>query len=401
MHYQGYTTDALMYITHRPDLVFERGAGSWLFDQNGKAYLDFVQGWAVNCLGHCPPEIRDALAQQAQKLINPSPAFYNAPMIELACLLTDRANSCFDRVFFANTGAEANEGAIKLARKWGRINKGGAYEIITFDHSFHGRTLATMSASGKAGWDTLYAPQVPGFPKAVYNALNSVDTLINEQTVAVMLEPVQGEGGVIPVDPVFLKELRELTRARGILLIVDEVQSGMGRTGKLFAYEWAGIEPDVMAVAKGIGGGFPLGACLATEKAASGMVVGTHGSTYGGNPLAMAVGLAIMEELAAPEFLAQVSRAGGRLRQGLEGLIASHPEVFVEVRGEGLMLGLVCRKSNAEYVTAGRAAGVLLAPGAENVARVLPPLNISDAEIDEALRRLDKAALAVSAAPAA
>ncbi len=202
MQYGAHSTDSLMYITNRPDIVFERGEGSWLTDHAGRRYLDFIQGWAVNCLGHCPPEIAEALATQARTLINPSPAFYNAPMVELAGLLT--SHSCFDRVFFANSGAEANEGAIKLARKWGRLNRQGAHEIITFGHSFHGRTLATMSASGKAGWDTLYAPQVAGFPKAEYNNLASVEALIGPQTVAVMLEPVQGEGGVIPADVAFL-----------------------------------------------------------------------------------------------------------------------------------------------------------------------------------------------------
>ena len=263
MHYGAHSTDALMFITHRPELVFERGEGSWLYDHTGKKYLDFVQGWAVNCLGHCPPEIVQALNAQASRLINPSPAFYNGPMIELAGLLT--ANSCFERVFFANTGAEANEGAIKLARKWGRLHRDGAYEIITFGHGFHGRTLATMSASGKAGWDTLYHPQVSGFPKVPYNDIVAVDAQIGPKTVAVMLEPVQGEGGVIPAQLEFLKALRELTRQRGILLIVDEVQTGMGRTGKLFAHQHAEIEPDIMTLGKGIGGGVPLAALLARE----------------------------------------------------------------------------------------------------------------------------------------
>ncbi len=390
MHYQGFSTDALMHITHRPDLVFERGEGSWLFDHNGKAYLDFVQGWAVNCLGHCPPEIRDALAVQAQKLINPSPAFYNAPMIELAALLTDRANSCFDRVFFANTGAEANEGAIKLARKWGRINKGGAYEIITFAHSFHGRTLATMSASGKAGWDTLYAPQVPGFPKAVYNALNSVDTLINEQTVAVMLEPVQGEGGVIPVDPGFLKELRELTRARGILLIVDEVQSGMGRTGKLFAYQHSGIEPDIMTLAKGIGGGVPLAALLAREEICC-FEAGDQGGTYNGNPLMTAVGVAIMKRVSSPDFLAEVTAKGEYLSDRLIELSAKHH--LAGERGVGLLRALMLADERGPALVAAAQKlapqGLLLNSPRPNLLRFMPALNVSLGEIDQMIGMLD------------
>ena len=250
--------NALMEITSRPELVFVRGQGSWLEDHTGKRYLDFIQGWAVNCLGHNHPAMIEALDRQSRLLINPSPAFYNQPSIDLARRVVE--SSCFDRVFFANSGAEANEGAIKLARKWGQLHRKGAYKIITFDHSFHGRTLATMSASGKPGWDTKFAPQVDGFPKADLNDLDSVRALIDDQTVAVMLEPVQGEAGVIPATREFLQDLRTLTRERGLLLIVDEVQTGMGRTGRLYAYQHAGIEPDIMTLGKGIGGGVPLSA---------------------------------------------------------------------------------------------------------------------------------------------
>ena len=234
----------------------------WLTDHHGKRYLDWLQRWAVNCLGHSPQCIQEALTAQAKKVINPSPAFYNEPSIQLATLLTQ--HSCFDKVFFANSGAEANEGAIKLARKWGKLNKNAAgenrYEIITFNHSFHGRTLATMSASGKAGWDSMFAPQVPGFPKAELNDLASVEALITDKTVAVMLEPVQGEGGVIPATREFMQALRALTRKHGILLIVDEVQAGMGRTGKWFAFQHSGVKPDVMTLAKGLASGVPIGA---------------------------------------------------------------------------------------------------------------------------------------------
>lgn len=388
MQYGSHSTDSLMYITNRPDLVFERGEGSWLFDHHGKKYLDFIQGWAVNCLGHCPPEIRDALAEQAGRLINPSPAFYNGPMVELAGLLTD--HSCFDRVFFANTGAEANEGAIKLARKWGRLNRGGAHEIVTFNHAFHGRTLATMSASGKAGWDTLFAPQVPGFPKAEFNDLASVEALIGPATVAVMLEPVQGEGGVIPADPGFLEALRELTRARGILLIVDEVQSGMGRTGKLFAYQHAGIEPDIMTLGKGIGGGVPLAALLARKEVCC-FEAGDQGGTYNGNPLMTAVGVAVMKRLTAPGFLAGVEARGQHLARRLEALSDKHG--LKGERGAGLLRALVLADDRGPALV--RAAmelapeGLLLNAPRPHLLRFMPALNVSDAEIDRMADTLD------------
>jgi acetylornithine/N-succinyldiaminopimelate aminotransferase len=388
MQYGAHSTDSLMTITHRPDIVFEHGEGSWLTDHAGRRYLDFIQGWAVNCLGHCPPEIAEALAIQARKLINPSPAFYNAPMVELAGLLTE--HSCFDRVFFANSGAEANEGAIKLARKWGRLNRQGAHEIITFGHSFHGRTLATMSASGKAGWDTLYAPQVAGFPKAEYNNLASVEALIGPQTVAVMLEPVQGEGGVIPADVAFLQGLRALTRERGILLIVDEVQTGMGRTGKLFAYQHAGIEPDIMTLGKGIGGGVPLAALLAREAICC-FEPGDQGGTYNGNPLITAVGAAVLKRLLAPGFLDEVVALGDYLRQGLLALSDKHG--LKGERGEGLLRALILDDERAPDIVA-RAlnmapTGLLLNAPRPNLLRFMPALNVTRAEIDQMLAQLD------------
>jgi acetylornithine/N-succinyldiaminopimelate aminotransferase len=377
-----------MSITNRPDLVFERGEGSWLYDHQGKAYLDFIQGWAVNTLGHCPPEIAAALTAQAGKLINPSPAFYNGPMIELASLLT--ANSVFDRVFFANTGAEANEGAIKLARKWGRLHKDGAYEIITFGHSFHGRTLATMSASGKAGWDTIYAPQVAGFPKATYNDIATVNEKIGPKTVAVMLEPVQGEGGVIPADIEFLKALRELTTARGILLIVDEVQTGMGRTGKLFAYEHAGITPDIMTLAKGIGGGVPLAALLAREEICC-FEPGDQGGTYNGNPLMTAVGAAVLKRLLTPGFLAGVEARGQYLSKRLLELSAKHG--LQGERGSGLLRALVLAdESGPDIVRRGLEGGpngLLLNSPRPNLLRFMPALNVTEAEIDQMIAMLD------------
>ena len=388
MQYGAHSTDSLMYITNRPDIVFERGEGSWLTDHAGRRYLDFIQGWAVNCLGHCPPEIAEALATQARTLINPSPAFYNAPMVELAGLLT--SHSCFDRVFFANSGAEANEGAIKLARKWGRLNRQGAHEIITFGHSFHGRTLATMSASGKAGWDTLYAPQVAGFPKAEYNNLASVEALIGPQTVAIMLEPVQGEGGVIPADVAFLQGLRALTRERGILLIVDEVQTGMGRTGKLFAHEHAGIEPDIMTLGKGIGGGVPLAALLAREAICC-FEPGDQGGTYNGNPLMTAVGVAVLQRLLAPGFLDEVLALGDYLRAGLLALSEKHG--LQGERGSGLLRALILDDERAPDIVARALSmaptGLLLNAPRPNLLRFMPALNVTRAEIDRMLAQLD------------
>lgn len=388
MQYGAHSTDSLMYITNRPDIVFERGEGSWLTDHAGRRYLDFIQGWAVNCLGHCPPEIAEALATQARTLINPSPAFYNAPMVELAGLLT--SHSCFDRVFFANSGAEANEGAIKLARKWGRLNRQGAHEIITFGHSFHGRTLATMSASGKAGWDTLYAPQVAGFPKAEYNNLASVEALIGPQTVAIMLEPVQGEGGVIPADVAFLQGLRALTRERGILLIVDEVQTGMGRTGKLFAHEHAGIEPDIMTLGKGIGGGVPLAALLAREAICC-FEPGDQGGTYNGNPLMTAVGVAVLQRLLAPGFLDEVLALGNYLRAGLLALSDKHG--LQGERGAGLLRALILDDERAPDIVARALSmaptGLLLNAPRPNLLRFMPALNVTRAEIDQMLAQLD------------
>ena len=388
MQYGAFSTDSLMSITNRPELIFERGEGSWLYDHEGKAYLDFIQGWAVNTLGHCPPEIATALAAQAGKLINPSPAFYNGPMIELASLLT--ANSVFDRVFFANTGAEANEGAIKLARKWGRLHKSGAYEIITFDHSFHGRTLATMSASGKAGWDTIYAPQVPGFPKAIYNDIATVDALIGPKTVAVMLEPVQGEGGVIPADMEFLKALRELTKAHGILLIVDEVQTGMGRTGKLFAYEHAGITPDIMTLGKGIGGGVPLAALLAREEICC-FEPGDQGGTYNGNPLMTAVGVAVIQRLLAPGFLAVIEARGQYLSKRLLELTAKHG--LKGERGSGLLRALILSDERGPEIVRraleSTPKGLLLNSPRPNLLRFMPALNVTESEIDQMIAMLD------------
>jgi acetylornithine/N-succinyldiaminopimelate aminotransferase len=377
----------LMWITARPDLVFVAGRGSWLTDHQGKRYLDFVQGWAVNCLGHGHPAIVDALTAQAGKLINPSPAFYNEPALKLARGLTEY--SCFDRVFFASTGAEANEGAIKLARKWGKVHKGGAFEIITFNGSFHGRTLATMSASGKPGWDTLFAPQVPGFPKATVNDLDSVEALIGPNTVAVMLEPVQGEGGVIPATAEFLQALRRLTAERGLLLIVDEVQTGMGRTGTLFAYEHAGIEPDIMTLGKGIGGGVPLSALLAKEAVCC-FEAGDQGGTYNGNPLMAAVGVAVLDVLTAPGFLAEVAALGDYLGARLRELSADLG--LNGERGQGLLRALLLADERGPAVveTARSLApeGLLLNTPRPHLLRFMPALNVTREEIDRMIGML-------------
>jgi acetylornithine/N-succinyldiaminopimelate aminotransferase len=388
MDFKAYDVSSLMAITTRPDLVFVRGEGSWLIDQSGKRYLDFIQGWAVNCLGHSSPEIREALHAQADTLLNPSPAFYNEPSIRLANALTEA--SVFDRVFFANSGAEANEGAIKLARRWGRLKKNGAFKIITMNNSFHGRTLATMSASGKPGWGTLFAPQVDGFPKAEINDLESVRALIDDKTVAIMLEPVQGEAGVIPATNEFLKALRKLADENQLLLIVDEVQTGMGRTGTLFAYEHAQIVPDIMTLGKGIGGGEPLAALLSREEV-SVFQPGDQGGTYNGNPLMAAVGLAVMKALTAPGFLEMVRARGEFLSRGLLDLSAKWG--MGGERGNGLLRALVLdREDGAEIVDAARELspeGLLLNSPRPNLLRFMPALNVSEAEITRMLSQLD------------
>jgi len=378
---------SIMYITNRPDITMVSGEGSWLTDNEGKRYLDFMQGWAVNCLGHSNPGMIAALDKQARKVMNPSPAFYNEPMIELADLLT--ANSCFDKVFFANSGAEANEGAIKLARKWGKLHKNKAFEIITFDHSFHGRTIATMSASGKPGWDTMFAPQVPGFPKAHLNDIASVEALINENTVAVMLEPVQGEGGVIPAEMGFMQDLRALTKKHNILLIVDEVQSGCGRTGKLFAHQLFDVEPDIMTLGKGIGGGVPLSALLCTDAVAS-FEPGDQGGTYNGNPLMCAVGISVIKQLTAPGFLNDVMAKGEYLKSKLLQLSAEFG--FDGERGEGLLRALILNRDiGPGIVEAARnmtPQGLLINSPRPNLLRFMPALNVSIHEIDLMIEKL-------------
>ena len=377
--------DALMNITARPPTVFVKGDGAYLWDDSGKRYLDFMQGWAVNCLGHSPAIVADALAAQAKQLLTPSPAFFNGPSLKLANALV--ANSCFDQVFFANSGAEANEGAIKLARKFGALYKNGAHEIITFVGGFHGRTLATMSASGKKAFEPLFEPKVTGFPKAQLNDLDSVKRLISTKTVAVMLEPIQGEAGVWPVTDQFLRELRALTQECGLLLIVDEIQTGMGRTGKLFHYEHAGIEPDIMTLGKGIGGGVPLAALLATDYASC-FEHGDQGGTFNGNPLMCAAGIAVLEHVAAPAFLKSAADAGLLLESELQKLSARHG--LGEVRGRGLLLALDLKLPiGASVVAQAFADGVLLNSPQPDALRFMPALNVSKEEIAEMICCLD------------
>ena len=377
--------DALMDITARPSTVFVRGEGSWLWDDSGKRYLDFIQGWAVNCLGHSPPAVIEALTEQAKLLLTPSPAFYNATSLKLAKALVD--HSCFDQVFFTNSGAEANEGAIKLARRYGALHRNNACEIITFDGAFHGRTLATMSASGKKAFEPLFEPKVPGFPKAQMNDLASVKRLINERTIGVMLEPIQGEAGVWPATDSFLRDLRALTKAQGLLLIFDEIQTGMGRTGKLFHYEHADIAPDIMTLGKGIGGGVPLGALLATE-AASCFEHGDQGGTFNGNPLMCAAGLAVLSRVGDPAFLKSVTDTGLFLVSELQRISARHG--LGEVRGQGLLLALDLKHPIAASIVAqALEAGLLLNAPRPDALRFMPALNVSKGEITEMIDALD------------
>ena len=383
MEFSQFSVNTLMEITSRPDLVFVRGQGSWLEDHAGKRYLDFIQGWAVNALGHSAPEMQRAIIEQSSQLMNPSPAFYNVPSLQLAKRLTQA--SIFDRVFFANSGAEANEGAIKLARKWGRVHRNGAYKIITMNHSFHGRTLATMSASGKAGWDTMF-----GFPKATLNDLESVRALIDAQTVAIMLEPVQGEGGVLPATQEFMQGLRALADEHGLLLIVDEVQTGMGRTGTMFAYQQFGVEPDIMTLGKGIGGGVPLAALMARESA-SVFSHGEQGGTYNGNPLCTAVGVAVFDVLAGDGFMASVNQRAQQLSEGLQMLADKYG--LPGERGMGLLRALCL---DGDYgpalVEAARVQepnGLLLNAPRPNLLRFMPALNVSEADTQTMLEQLD------------
>ncbi len=384
---------------NRAPLTFVKGEGAWLTEADGRRFLDLGAGIAVNALGHAHPALVAALTEQAHALWHVS-NLYNIPQQQaLADKLVEHTFA--DTVFFTNSGTESCELAVKMARKYfydkGQPEK---VEIITFDGSFHGRSSAGIAAAGSEKMTKGFGPLLPGFVHLTFGDLDGVTNAITDTTAAILIEPVQGEGGIRPVPDAELKALRQICDDNGLLLILDEVQCGVGRTGKLFAHEWAGITPDIMMVAKGIGGGFPLGAVLATEEAASGMTAGTHGSTYGGNPLGCAVGCAVIDQVATPAFLEGVNRKAGLLRQKLEGLIADHPEVFQEVRGSGLMLGLKCKPTNIDVVNAGYDNEVITVPAADNVIRLLPPLTLTEDDIAQALIRLEKTAAQVENAMA-
>ncbi len=388
MKIDAFETDALMDVAARPPLVFVEGQGSWLLDHAGRRYLDFVQGWAVNALGHCPPQIAAALTAQAQRLISPSPAFFNDAALKLARRLAELSG--LSRVFLASSGAEANEGAIKLARKWGQLHKDSAFETITFVDGFHGRTLATMAASGKAGWNLLFEPKVTGFPKARLNDIDSVRSLIGPHTVAIMLEPIQGEAGVVPASVEFLQALRALCDAHGLLLIFDEVQTGVGRTGTLFAFEQAGVVPDILTLGKGLGGGVPLAALLAKAEVAC-FAHGDQGGTYCGNPLMAAVGNTVLETVAQPQFLAGVRKQGAYLQQHLLRLVERHR--LAGERGAGLLRGLdLGRPIGGALVDAARELqpeGLLINSPRPHLLRFMPALNITSDLIDRAAEQVD------------
>ena len=390
-------TSSILPTYSRAPLHFVKGEGSWLTDADGRRFLDLGSGIAVTLLGHANPVLVQALTDQAHALWHVSNLYEIPGQEELAKRLTDATFA--DRVFFTNSGTEAAELAIKMARKyWFDKGEEDRIEVVAFEGCFHGRSTAAIAASGAEKMVKGFGPMPEGFVQVPFADHDALRAAVSDKTAAIIIEPVQGEGGIMPLPDQCLKGLRDLCDETGALLIADEVQCGMGRTGRLFAHEWAGVAPDIMMVAKGIGGGFPLGAVLATEEAASGMVVGTHGSTYGGNPLAMAVGNAVMKEVANDAFLAEVNRKAGALRQKLEGLVADNPDVFEAVRGSGLMIGLKCKMANTDVVQAGYDSGVITIPAADNVIRLLPALTITDDDIAEGVSRLDKAAKSVAGA---
>ena len=382
---------ALLPTYARNELAFERGEGAYLYATNGKRYLDFASGIAVTALGHAHPHLVKALTEQAQKLWHCSNLFE----VPLQQRLGERlvANTFADTVFFGNSGAEAVECAIKIVRKYHHATGNpGKYRIIACNGAFHGRTLATLAAAGNEKYLKGFEPVVEGFDHVPFGNLNELRAKISGETAGILVEPVQGEGGVAAASEDYLRALRQTCDEFGLLLVLDEIQCGMGRTGKLFAHEWAGIAPDVMTVAKALGGGFPVGACLATERAAQGMTAGTHGSTFGGNPLAMAVGNAVLDVMLEEKFLEQVRRVSSYFRAKLAGLVAKHPGVFTEVRGKGFLSGLRCEVPNTQVVDKLRADGLLTVSAGENVVRLLPPLIAEERHIDEGVAILDGAA---------
>ncbi len=386
---------ALYETFARAPLSFERGEGSWLVTDDGERYLDFAAGIAVNSLGHGHPHLVAALTEQAGKLWHVSNLYEIPGQRRLGERLV--ANSFADKVFFTNSGAEALECAIKTARRYHYVNgHPERFRTITFEGAFHGRTLATIAAGGQAKYLEGFGPKADGFDQVAFDDLDAAEKAIAPETAAILIEPVQGEGGVRTVPAQSLKRLRELCDKHGLLLIFDEVQCGVGRTGKLFAYEWSGVAPDMMAIAKGIGGGFPMGACLATDEAAAGMTAGVHGTTFGGNPLAMAVGNAVLDVVLDDGFLDEVARKSLLMKQGLASIADEFPEVIEEIRGTGLLLGIKCRVPNTTLNTAFRDQKLLAVPAGENVIRLLPPLIVSDDEIRDALDRIRAGAKAVS-----
>ena len=375
----------------RTPFAFVKGEGSWLTSEDGRRFLDFGAGIAVNILGHAHPRLVEALTSQAARVWHTSNLYRIPVQEELADQLAGRTFA--DRVFFTNSGTEATEAAIKVARRyWHAMEQPDRNEIITLRESFHGRTISMISAAGGQKLIEGFGPLTPGFRQVPVGDIGEVKSAVSERTAAIMVEPVLGEGGIVPLANGYLTALRDLCDSSGALLILDEIQCGMGRTGRLFAHEWENIVPDIMAVAKGIGGGFPLGACLASERAAAGMTAGTHGSTYGGNPLACAVGLEVLKIVSDEEFLENVRVRAGSLRQSLEAIVGTHPEVFEEVRGAGLMLGLVCKAKNLDVIEAGFDEDLLMVPAGGNVARILPPLNITADELADGCARIDRAA---------
>jgi acetylornithine/N-succinyldiaminopimelate aminotransferase len=381
----------VMPVYNRIDVVFERGEGPYLFDAAGRRYLDFIAGIGVNAFGHGHPHLVRALTDQARKLWHTSNLFRIDGMDRLARRLCDV--SFADTVFFTNSGVEAWECGFKLLRKYqDAVGHPEKTRVITFKHNFHGRTSTSVAASDQEKMIKGFGPLLDCFDIVAFNDLDAVRAAVGPETAGICIEPIQGEGGILPATAEFLRGLREICDTQGLLLMFDEVQCGLGRTGKLFAHDWCGVTPDVMCLAKAIGGGFPLGACLATERAAVGMVPGTHGTTYGGNPLAMAVGNAALDLLLAPGFLDQVVAMGEILGTRLRELVRRHPGVFAEVRGKGLMLGLKCLVSNADVITRARDNGLILAPAGDGVARLLPPLIIERRHVDEAIEALDQTA---------
>jgi len=379
-------SNSILFTTMHPNLVIESGKGMYLWDTEGKKYLDFVGGWAVTSLGHCPDVIKEALITQGNTLINASPSFYNKPMIEFAKILTD--NSCFNRVFFASSGSEANEGAIKLARKYGAKFLNGAYEIITAVNSFHGRTLATMSASGKKAWDGLYEPRVPGFKHVPLNDIDYIKSSITSSTCAIMLEPIQGEGGVNELNKDYIKTLSDLCKERGILMIFDEVQTGIGRTGKLFAYEHYNIEPDIMTLAKGIGGGYPLSALL-TKEALNIFEPGDQGGTYSAQPLGMAIGIAVVNEVINKNLSCNAKIQGEHIKDKLRDIKDKYN--LKNIRGKGLLLAFDLPEDNGkEIVDKCLREGLILNSPKPSIVRLMPPLIITEEDTDKMIYILSK-----------